>query len=48
MVIPVALLAAMTAGFLFAVPVLRMRGDYLAIATLGFGEIIASWRSPTG
>ncbi|MDQ7026670.1 MAG: hypothetical protein Q9P44_14075 [Anaerolineae bacterium] len=40
MVIPVALLAAMLAGFVFAVPVLKMRGDYLAIATLGFGEII--------
>ena len=51
MVIPVALLAAMTAGFLFAVPVLRMRGDYLAIATLGFGEIIgklaiSDWLKP--
>lgn len=40
MVIPVAILAAMFAGFIFAVPVLKMRGDYLAIATLGFGEII--------
>ncbi len=39
-VIPVALLAAMLTGFIFAVPVLKMRGDYLAIATLGFGEII--------
>jgi len=39
-VIPIALLAAMLTGFIFAVPVLKMRGDYLAIATLGFGEII--------
>ncbi len=51
MVIPVALLAAMFAGFVFAVPVLRMRGDYLAIATLGFGEIIgklaiSDWLKP--
>ena len=51
MVIPVALLAAMCAGFIFAVPVLRMRGDYLAIATLGFGEIIgklaiSDWLKP--
>ena len=51
MVIPVALLAAMCAGFVFAVPVLRMRGDYLAIATLGFGEIIgklaiSDWLKP--
>lgn len=27
-------------GFLIGVPCLRLRGDYLAIATLGFGEII--------
>ena len=39
--IPIALLSAMLTGFVFALPVLRMRGDYLAIATLGFGEIIA-------
>ena len=40
LVIPIAVLAAMLTGFVFALPVLRMRGDYLAIATLGFGEII--------
>ncbi len=27
-------------GFLIGIPCLRLRGDYLAIATLGFGEII--------
>ena len=27
-------------GFIIGVPVLRLRGDYLAIVTLGFGEII--------
>src|SRR3546814_2743226 len=27
-------------GFLLGFPVLRLRGDYLAIVTLGFGEII--------
>ena len=27
-------------GFLIGIPVLRLRGDYLAIVTLGFGEII--------
>ena len=27
-------------GFVLGVPVLRLRGDYLAIVTLGFGEII--------
>ena len=40
LVIPVSILVAMFTGFIFALPVLRMRGDYLAIATLGFGEII--------
>ncbi|MGI6209995.1 MAG: branched-chain amino acid ABC transporter permease, partial [Anaerolineae bacterium] len=29
-----------TAGAMLGIPVLRMRGDYLAIVTLGFGEII--------
>lgn len=32
--------SAAIAGFLVGLPVLRLRGDYLAIATLGFGEII--------
>ncbi len=39
----VALLAialAATAGILLGIPVLKLRGDYLAIVTLGFGEII--------
>lgn len=33
-------LAAALAGFLIGFPALRLRGDYLAIATLGFSEII--------
>ncbi|MGC8959218.1 MAG: branched-chain amino acid ABC transporter permease [Chloroflexia bacterium] len=37
---PVAILLAAVAGILLGIPVLRMRGDYLAIVTLGFGEII--------
>lgn len=32
--------AAALAGFLVGMPSLRLRGDYLAIVTLGFGEII--------
>ena len=28
------------AGILIGLPTLRLRGDYLAIVTLGFGEII--------
>jgi branched-chain amino acid transport system permease protein len=33
-------IAAAAAGLLIGIPTLRLRGDYLAIATLGFGEII--------
>ena len=33
-------LVAAVAGLLVGIPTLRLRGDYLAIATLGFGEII--------
>jgi branched-chain amino acid transport system permease protein len=40
------------AGALLGFPVLRMHGDYLAIVTLGFGEIIRlvlnNWVSFTG
>jgi branched-chain amino acid transport system permease protein len=35
-----AVLAAGLAGVLLGLPVLRLRGDYLAIVTLGFGEVI--------
>ncbi|MFQ2517555.1 high-affinity branched-chain amino acid ABC transporter permease LivM [Aeromonas caviae] len=38
--LPIAGLLAATFGFLLGFPVLRLRGDYLAIVTLGFGEII--------
>jgi branched-chain amino acid transport system permease protein len=38
--LPIALLFAWLAGFILGLPVLRMRGDYLAIVTLGFGEIV--------
>jgi branched-chain amino acid transport system permease protein len=33
-------IAAALVGFLIGLPTLRLRGDYLAIVTLGFGEII--------
>ena len=39
-VIPMAALLAAVAGVLLGAPVLKLRGDYLAIVTLGFGEII--------
>ena len=35
-----ATLGAGIAGVIFAAPTLRLRGDYLAIVTLGFGEVI--------
>lgn len=38
----VATLFAALAGFLIGIPVLRLQGDYLAIVTLAFGEIIKS------
>ena len=38
--VPFAVLAAVLAGIILGIPVLRMRGDYLAIVTMGFGEII--------
>jgi branched-chain amino acid transport system permease protein len=39
-VIPLAVLLAGILGILLGAPTLRLRGDYLAIVTLGFGEII--------
>jgi branched-chain amino acid transport system permease protein len=38
--LPVAMLATTISGVLLGAPTLRVRGDYLAIVTLGFGEII--------
>jgi branched-chain amino acid transport system permease protein len=38
--LPIVVAAGILSGVLLGVPVLKMRGDYLAIATLGFGEII--------
>ena len=40
MVIPLGAALAAFAGILLGLPVLKLRGDYLAIVTLGFGEII--------
>jgi len=49
--LPLAGLFAATAGVILGFPVLRLRGDYLAIVTLGFGEIIRiiliNWYSVT-
>ncbi len=38
--IPFAVTICLLAGFALGAPTLRLRGDYLAIVTLGFGEII--------
>ncbi len=50
--LPLAGLFAATFGFVLGFPVLRLRGDYLAIVTLGFGEIIRillnNWTHITG
>ncbi|UTW03663.1 high-affinity branched-chain amino acid ABC transporter permease LivM [Amphritea atlantica] len=50
--LPISAGLAATFGFLLGFPVLRLRGDYLAIVTLGFGEIIRillnNWTSLTG
>ncbi|MBJ9974774.1 high-affinity branched-chain amino acid ABC transporter permease LivM [Pseudomonas sp. S75] len=51
-VLPLAAILAALAGCILGFPVLRMHGDYLAIVTLGFGEIIRlvlnNWLSFTG
>jgi branched-chain amino acid transport system permease protein len=39
-IIPIAILVVATFGALLGAPTLRLRGDYLAIVTLGFGEIV--------
>jgi branched-chain amino acid transport system permease protein len=49
--LPVALVVAVFAGVVLGLPILRLRGDYLAIVTLGFGEIIrilvlSDWLKP--
>ena len=50
--LPLAGVLAAFAGLLLGFPVLRLRGDYLAIVTLGFGEIIRlvllNWQDLTG
>jgi branched-chain amino acid transport system permease protein len=37
---PVAVLCSIIVGVIFGIPVLKVRGDYLAVATLGLGEIV--------
>jgi branched-chain amino acid transport system permease protein len=40
LILPLGVIIAMSAGAILGLPTLRLRGDYLAIVTLGFGEII--------
>ncbi|AOF92817.1 branched-chain amino acid ABC transporter permease [Sinorhizobium sp. RAC02] len=40
LIVGIAALMGMITGILLGIPVLKLRGDYLAIVTLGFGEII--------
>lgn len=49
--LPIVMALAALAGLLVGTPVIRMRGDYLAIVTLGFGEIVrilllSDWLTP--
>jgi branched-chain amino acid transport system permease protein len=49
--LPITIVIAVIIGILIGAPVLRLRGDYLAIVTLGFGEIIrtlvlSDWLKP--
>jgi branched-chain amino acid transport system permease protein len=39
-ILPVGIVVAAAAGVILGAPTLRLRGDYLAIVTLGFGEIV--------
>jgi branched-chain amino acid transport system permease protein len=39
-ILPIGIGLAMLAGVLLGIPTLRLRGDYLAIVTMGFGEIV--------
>lgn len=49
--LPIALVVAVVAGLIIGTPVIRLRGDYLAIVTLGFAAIaqvlvLSDWFSP--
>ncbi|RKN04343.1 branched-chain amino acid ABC transporter permease [Streptomyces radicis] len=52
LVIPLAVVTCLIAGILLGAPTLRLRGDYLAIVTLGFHEIVyltaRNWNDFTG
>jgi branched-chain amino acid transport system permease protein len=49
--VPISVLVTTAAGFLLAIPSIRLKGDYFALVTLGFGEIarlvLNNWDSLT-
>jgi branched-chain amino acid transport system permease protein len=49
--LPISVLVTTAAGFLLAIPSIRLKGDYFALVTLGFGEIarlvLNNWDSLT-
>ncbi len=48
LIIPVGALLAAIAGIMLGTPILKLRGDYLALVTLGFGEIIRIFMNNLG
>ncbi len=50
--LPLSALVAVAAAIILGLPVLRLRGDYFAVVTLGFGEIVrlvvTNWTQFTG
>ncbi len=46
--LPLAALLAAVLGLLIGAPTLKLRGDYLAMVTLGFGEIVRIWINNLG
>ena len=38
--LPIAMIVAMMFGLLLAIPTLRLRGDYFAVATIGFAQVV--------
>jgi branched-chain amino acid transport system permease protein len=39
-VLPIAMIVSMAFGLLLAIPTLRLRGDYFAVATIGFAQVV--------
>ncbi len=48
LIVPLAAALAAVAGIILGTPILKLRGDYLALVTLGFGEIIRIFMNNLG